>query len=96
MFTKTEIRTALDVVLDINRDDTTRTCSFELIGTTGAILIFVYPQGKNGKTENIWMYSAYNTDHYISFERTTRHDIDDTRKFNTLNELLEDVKEAAT
>ena len=96
MFTKTEIRTALNAVMDINRDDTLRTCSFELIGITDAILIFVYPQGKNGKTENIWMYSAYNTDHYVSYERTIRRDIDDTRKFSSLKELLADVKEAAT
>ena len=94
MFGKTETRAALDVVMEINRDDTDRCCSFALTGATDAITIFVYPNKDN--LDDSYGYVAYQTDNYISYERIRRNGITDSKKFNTFKELLEDVKGAAT
>lgn len=94
MFGKTETRAALDVAMEINRDDTDRCCSFSLTGTTDAISLFVYPDSNN--LDDSYGYIAYQTDHYISYERIRRNGIQDGKKFNTFKELLEDVKGAAT
>ena len=94
MFGKTETRAALDVAMEINRDDTDRCCSFSLVGTTDAITIFVYPH--QFEANDSWAYMAFQTDHYISYERIRRNGITDSKKFNTFKELLKDVKGAAT
>jgi hypothetical protein len=56
--------------------------------------MFVYPD--NYSSDSSWGYVAYQTDHFISYERIQRQGIHDSKKFNTFKELLEDVKGAAT
>ena len=59
MFGKTETRAALDVAMEINKDDTDRCCSFSLTGTTDAISLFVYPD--SNKLDDSYGYIAYQT-----------------------------------
>ena len=94
MFGKTETRAALDVAMEINRDDTSRCCSFSLTGTTDAITIFVYPD--KSSLENAYAYIAYQTDNFSSYERIRRNGKQDSKKFDTFIELLGDVEGAAT
>lgn len=94
MFGKTETIDALRVAMTINRDETSRCCSFSLCGTTDAITMFVYPD--NHSSDSSWGYTAYQTEHYISYQRIQKNGIEDDTKFNTFKELLEDVKGAGT
>ena len=95
MFTKTDAKTALDVVLAINRDDTDRFSSFSMVGPD-SILVSIYPHGKSDDMENSWMYSAYKTDLFESSKRIFKHGIQDETEFPTFRQMLDDIKEAAT
>lgn len=86
------------VVMDINRDKTDRLASFTL-HRNEAVVIFVYPYGKSGKSGNYkyeWTYTAYESDDgYKAYKREFRHGIEDSTVFSSLKEMLADVKEAA-
>lgn len=99
MFTKTDIRAALAVAIDINSDATERICNFSLTGISDGIMLIVYPHGKQGgfgSFEHNWIYTAYETeDRYKVYKREYQHGIDDDTKFHSLKEMLADVKGAA-
>ena len=94
MFTKTEVRTALNLALDINRDDTNRECCFSYVNPS-CITISIYPKGKLDDLENSWIWTAFHTGPFICYERIRQHGIFQKKQFPSLKELLRDVKEAA-
>lgn len=94
MFTKTEAISALDVVMNINKDSTQRAASIEFLEAK-TIMIFVYPHGMNARVSDIWVYMAFKTDGYDSYSRDMVQGLADERKFPSLKEMLADVKEAA-
>ena len=99
MFTKSAIRDALSVAIDINSDATERICNFSLTGVSDGIMLNVYPHGKRGgfgSCEHNWIYTAYETeDGYKAYKREYRAGIVDGQSFTSLKEMLKDVKGAS-
>lgn len=94
MFTKSAIRDALSVAIDINSDATERICNFSLTGVSDGIMLNVYPHGKKYVYTDKYIYLAYQADGYKKFSREFRHGIEDSTVFPSLKEMLKDVKGA--
>lgn len=91
MFNKAQIAEALNTVLEIDEDDTSRVAFFEYAGHTKGLRIDIYPRGwKYGKRNKCINYLAYGDNDIC--EKTDANN--NKTMFASFDQMLNDARKA--